>query len=72
MEQRIPGELPFPSVHSRWPNTVYRKKLLHMESSADKFSRLARLAHDFVFAAETYGKIIISELGLPGPSLPLC
>lgn len=40
--------------------------LLDMPPSAEKFTKLARLAHDFVFAAETYGKIIISELGLPG------
>ncbi|ELR11467.1 uncharacterized protein ACA1_122080 [Acanthamoeba castellanii str. Neff] len=39
--------------------------LLDMPPSAEKFTKLARLAHDFVFAAETYGKIIISELGLP-------
>lgn len=42
--------------------------LLEVEPSAEKYDELAKLAHDFVFAAETYGKIIISELSLPGES----
>ncbi|KNC48096.1 uncharacterized protein AMSG_04326, partial [Thecamonas trahens ATCC 50062] len=30
-----------------------------------KFLRLASLARDFVYAAQTYGKVIIAEMGLP-------
>eukprot|EP01133_Synstelium_polycarpum_P013644 gene13644-16064_t len=36
-----------------------------MEDSLEKFERLASLEHDFVYAAESYGRIIISEHLLP-------
>eukprot|EP01119_Soliformovum_irregulare_P018159 TRINITY_DN5508_c0_g1_i4.p1 TRINITY_DN5508_c0_g1~~TRINITY_DN5508_c0_g1_i4.p1 ORF type:complete len:1482 (-),score=512.19 TRINITY_DN5508_c0_g1_i4:32-3964(-) len=39
--------------------------LLEMEDRKEKFSRLANLEHDFVYAALTYGRIIISEHCLP-------
>ncbi|GAM27028.1 hypothetical protein SAMD00019534_102030 [Acytostelium subglobosum LB1] len=41
------------------------QNLLEMDDSLDKFERLASLEHDFVYAAEAYGRIIISEHLLP-------
>lgn len=35
------------------------------EDSFEKFDLLRSTAHDFVYAAEAYGRIIISELCLP-------
>lgn len=39
--------------------------LLRMPDSEAKFRKLYHLAHDFVYAARTYAKIIISEFALP-------
>jgi len=39
--------------------------LLQMPDSEVKFKKLYHLAHDFVYAARAYAKIIISELTLP-------
>jgi hypothetical protein len=41
------------------------QKLLAQPDSETKFRKLYHLAHDFVYAAGTYAKIIISELLLP-------
>eukprot|EP01117_Protostelium_nocturnum_P004713 TRINITY_DN1709_c0_g1_i1.p1 TRINITY_DN1709_c0_g1~~TRINITY_DN1709_c0_g1_i1.p1 ORF type:complete len:1608 (-),score=618.00 TRINITY_DN1709_c0_g1_i1:52-4875(-) len=41
------------------------QSILEMEDSKDKFESLKGLASDFVYAAETYGRIIISENCLP-------
>lgn len=41
------------------------QKLLGQPDSETKFRKLYHLAHDFVYAAGTYAKIIISELLLP-------
>jgi hypothetical protein len=38
------------------------QRLLSLEPSANKFAEMARLAHDFVFAAETYGKVCTLSL----------
>ncbi|EGC32510.1 hypothetical protein DICPUDRAFT_15088, partial [Dictyostelium purpureum] len=37
------------------------QRLLEMDDCLEKFERLSSLEHDFVYAAETYGRIIISE-----------
>eukprot|EP00029_Vermamoeba_vermiformis_P005506 TRINITY_DN1931_c0_g1_i1.p1 TRINITY_DN1931_c0_g1~~TRINITY_DN1931_c0_g1_i1.p1 ORF type:complete len:1922 (+),score=411.10 TRINITY_DN1931_c0_g1_i1:83-5848(+) len=39
--------------------------ILSEPDSESKFKKLYHLAHDFVYAANTYAKIIISELALP-------
>eukprot|EP01129_Flabellula_baltica_P012033 TRINITY_DN5373_c0_g1_i1.p1 TRINITY_DN5373_c0_g1~~TRINITY_DN5373_c0_g1_i1.p1 ORF type:complete len:726 (-),score=148.54 TRINITY_DN5373_c0_g1_i1:468-2645(-) len=39
--------------------------LLTLRDDEDKFSKLFHLAHDFVYSAKTYSKIIISESSLP-------
>lgn len=36
-----------------------------MTDSYEKFSSLARLAREFVYVAETFSRVIISEMGLP-------
>ncbi|EFA86726.1 hypothetical protein PPL_00531 [Heterostelium album PN500] len=41
------------------------QRILEMDDSLEKFERLASLEHDFVYAAESYGRIIISEHLLP-------
>jgi hypothetical protein len=41
------------------------QNLLSQEDSEAKFRDLYHLAHDFVYAAKTYAKIIISELLMP-------
>ncbi|KYQ92909.1 hypothetical protein DLAC_05501 [Tieghemostelium lacteum] len=41
------------------------QKLIEMDDCLEKFERLSSLEHDFVYAAETYGRIIISEHFLP-------
>eukprot|EP01121_Diplochlamys_sp_Union-15-3_P013069 TRINITY_DN400_c0_g2_i1.p1 TRINITY_DN400_c0_g2~~TRINITY_DN400_c0_g2_i1.p1 ORF type:complete len:533 (+),score=143.20 TRINITY_DN400_c0_g2_i1:106-1599(+) len=44
---------------------TYRfQTILDKKDSFEKFHELCRLAHEFVFVAETYGKVIISEIGL--------
>ncbi|KAN0015626.1 hypothetical protein ACTFIU_008367 [Dictyostelium citrinum] len=37
------------------------QRLLEMDDCLEKFERLSSLEHDFVYAAESYGRIIISE-----------
>ncbi|KAN0035447.1 hypothetical protein ACTA71_004717 [Dictyostelium dimigraforme] len=37
------------------------ERLLEMDDCLEKFERLSSLEHDFVYAAESYGRIIISE-----------
>ncbi|KAK5577689.1 hypothetical protein RB653_002634 [Dictyostelium firmibasis] len=37
------------------------QRLLDMDDCLEKFERLSSLEHDFVYAAESYGRIIISE-----------
>lgn len=39
--------------------------LLTRPDSEEKYAALSRLANEFVFVAETYGKVIISELSVP-------
>jgi hypothetical protein len=39
--------------------------LLVRPDSEEKYSALSRLANEFVFVAQTYGKVIISELSVP-------
>ncbi|KYQ99726.1 hypothetical protein DLAC_03666 [Tieghemostelium lacteum] len=41
------------------------QKILDMPESEEKFKRLAEVANDFVYCADTFGKIIISELHTP-------
>eukprot|EP01132_Coremiostelium_polycephalum_P005864 gene5864-7293_t len=45
-------------------NTQFQK-LQEMPDCLEKFEKLSSLEHDFVYAAETYGRIIISEHFLP-------
>ena len=45
--------------HRDW-NKEYQE-LLEQSESVEKFKKLSQLAHDFVYAATTYAKIIISE-----------
>lgn len=45
------------------------QEILLLDDSDIKFTRLSALANNFVFLAETYGKIIISELHLPNKSI---
>lgn len=37
------------------------QKIRKMDEGLDKYRKLSNLAHDFVYAAQTYGRIIISE-----------
>ena len=41
------------------------QKMNEEKHSPSKFERLSQLAHDFVYAAKLYGKIICSEVCLP-------
>lgn len=45
------------------------QNIIKIEDSVEKFTKLSALANNFVFMAETYGKIIISELFLPNKSI---
>ncbi|KYQ99702.1 hypothetical protein DLAC_03642 [Tieghemostelium lacteum] len=45
-------------------NEMYQQ-ILDMEESEEKSKKLATIANDFVYCADTFGKIIISELYLP-------
>ena len=38
---------------------------MDMDDCFEKYDRLRSMAHDFVHAAEAYGRIIISEMCLP-------
>ena len=57
-------EQPLLNPHHRNWNQEYQN-LLETPDSVHKFKELAHLAHDFVYAATTYAKIIISEQCLP-------
>ncbi len=46
-------------------NTRFQALCDRKEDDFIKFDQLRALAHDFVFAAETYGRIIISERCVP-------
>jgi hypothetical protein len=48
-------------------NTEFRR-LMSLPDSVKKFEQLGQLANDFVYNAETYGRIIISERTLPHES----
>eukprot|EP01122_Echinamoeba_exundans_P007904 TRINITY_DN2521_c0_g1_i1.p1 TRINITY_DN2521_c0_g1~~TRINITY_DN2521_c0_g1_i1.p1 ORF type:complete len:1209 (+),score=237.81 TRINITY_DN2521_c0_g1_i1:47-3628(+) len=64
-----PAHSPAPSVKDEY----YKQKnwnrefqdLLARPDSEEKYSSLSRLANEFVFVAQTYGKVIISELSVP-------
>jgi hypothetical protein len=39
--------------------------ILALPESESKYQKLSQLAHEFIFVAETYGKVIISEINVP-------
>jgi len=41
------------------------QRISALEDSAEKYKQLSQIAHEFVYVAETYGRVIISELYLP-------
>lgn len=62
--QRLGPELLKTGGHNRDWNSEFQM-LQETADSEEKFRDLSRLAHDFVYAATTYAKIIISESCLP-------
>lgn len=53
-----------PTTSDLYWNTQFQR-IMTMNDRVVKYERLRHLAHDFVYAAQTYGKIIISERYLP-------
>jgi hypothetical protein len=62
-----------PVVNLKNEKQEYQKKdwnknfqsILDEEESESKYQRLSQIAHEFIFVAETYGKVIISEINVP-------
>jgi hypothetical protein len=53
-----------PTTSDLYWNTQFQR-IMAMKDHVEKYEKLRHLAHDFVYAAQTYGKIIISERYLP-------
>ncbi|KAF2070369.1 hypothetical protein CYY_008312 [Polysphondylium violaceum] len=54
------------SLENNW-NEIFQNTL-DLPDSEEKFRKLSNIANDFVYCADTFGKIIISELHLPAES----
>ncbi|KYQ91377.1 hypothetical protein DLAC_08332 [Tieghemostelium lacteum] len=60
------GTSDFKEINSNW-NDLFQR-LLDLPESEEKYKKLSNMASDFVYCADTFGKIIISELHLPEES----
>ncbi|KAH3759766.1 Histidine kinase A [Pelomyxa schiedti] len=56
-------QLPWKEKTLHWNEQF--QNIIKQEDGLEKYSQIAQFANDFVYSASLYGKIIISELGMP-------